>query len=298
MANQTKPGNKRIVIVLSAFLFLLLLANIFQFKNHTTTVVNYDSRIDSMIVVRVEVEKELASTEMELEKYRGISADLDSLLNNATEKIREQEKKIQEIVSREKDLDKQSKKLKSELAALKKMRDDYLERIDQLVTENRELKAKNDSLNREVNALADVNKSLDAKVRTAAELKIEYVKVHSYKKKSSGKLVESSLAKKTNKIDVCFTVMDNKFAASGEKIVYLVITEPTGKVLAGQSHTSFMSGNEEISATASYQINYTGKKTEACIGYESAERILTSGNYNCDLYIDGVLISSTQYLLE
>jgi vacuolar-type H+-ATPase subunit I/STV1 len=252
-----------------------------------------------MIVVRVEVEKELASTEMELEKYRGISADLDSLLNDANTTIHEQEKKIQDIVMREKDLDKQSKKLKAELAVLKKMRDDYLEKIDQLVTENKELKAKNDSLNRQVNVLADVNKSLETKVKYAAELKIEYVKVKSFKKKSSGKLVESSLAKKTNKIDVCFTVMDNKFATTGEKIVYLVITEPTGKVLAGQSHTSFIStDNTEISATASYQINYNGKKVETCIGYESQERILTPGNYNCDLYIDGALISSSQYLLE
>ena len=298
MVNQSKP-NKNLIILLSILLLLLVIGNIYQWQNHTTTVVNYDSRIDSMIVVRVEVEKELASTEMELEKYRGISADLDSLLNDANSTIKDQERKIQEIVLKEKDLDKQSKKLKAELAVLKKMRDDYLEKIDQLVTENKELKAKNDSLNRQVNVLADVNKSLESKVKTAAQLKVEYVKVKSYKKKSSGKLVESSLAKKTNKIEVCFTVLDNKFAGTGDKIVYLVITEPTGKVLAGQSRTSFIASDKsEISATASYQINYTGKKEDACVSFETQDRILTPGNYNFDIYLDGELVSSTQYMLE
>ncbi len=298
MDNQNKP-NRKLVTLLIALLLLLLVGNIYQWKNHTTTVVSYDSRIDSMIFVRVEVEKELASTEMELEKYRGISADLDSLLNSANLTIKDQERKIQQIVNNEKNLEKQSKKLKAELAVLKKLRDEYLEKIDQLVTENKELKAKNDSLNLTVNNLSTANKSLETKVKSAAVLKIEYVKVKSYKKKGSGKLVESSLAKRTNKIEVCFTVMDNKFAATGDKIVYLVITEPTGKILAGQSKASFISTeNTEVAATASYQINYSGKKEDACIGFETEERILTSGNYNFDLYIDGEMIASAQYLLE
>jgi len=297
--NKPALPNRRYLIILLVLVALLTGANIYQWSNHTTTVVSYDSRIDSMIVVRVQVEKELASTAMELEKYRGISNELDSLLNNATATIKDQEKKIQEIVSRETDLDKQSKILKQELAKLKKMRDDYLEKIDQLVTENKELKERNDSLNREVNNLTDVRRSLESKVRTAAELKVEYLKIQSFKKKGNGKLVESSLAKKTNRIQVCFTVMDNKFASQGDKIVYVVVTEPTGKVLASQSRTTLnTTDGEEIQATASYQINYNGKKQDVCLSYDTEERILTSGNYNVEVYIDGKVVSSMVYLLE
>ncbi|MFA6260890.1 MAG: hypothetical protein WC760_05445 [Bacteroidia bacterium] len=298
MKNQPKSsGNLSYVLI--GLLLLSVLANTYQFNSTSNTVFQYDSRIDSMIVVRVEVEKELASTEMELEKYRGISADLDSLLNDANVTIKEQELRIQQIVLHEKDLVRQSAGLKAELIKLKKMRDEILERVDQLVTENKDLKARNDSLNREVNVLADVNVSLQSKVKSAAQIQVEYVKIHSFKKKLSGKLVESSLAKRTNKIEVCLTVMDNKLALPGEKIIYLVITEPTGKVLAGQSRASFIDQNgDEISSTSSYQINYTGKRQDACFGYETNDRILTSGNYNFDVYIDGNLVSSSQYLLE
>lgn len=298
MKNQTRStGNLSYILI--GLLMLSVLGNTYQFNSNSKAVFNYDSRIDSMIVVRVEVEKELASTEMELEKYRGISADLDSLLNHANKTIADQESRIQQIVAHEKDLTMQSMLLKAELTKLKKMRDEILERVDQLVTENKDLKVRNDSLNREVNVLADVNKSLSSKVKSAAQIQVEYVKIQSFKKKASGKLVESSLAKRTNKIEVCLTVLENQLALPGEKIIYLVITEPTGKVLAGQSRASFIDQNgDEISSTSSYQINYTGKRQDACVGYETNDRILTSGNYNFDIYLDGNLVSSAQYFLE
>ena len=297
METQEKNNTTRIILII--LLLLSAVFNVYQWKNHSTTVITYDTKIDSMIVVRVDLEREMATTNVELDKYRGISANLDTLLNEANKKMDAQERKIRSLISKEKDVNALNKKLKVELEELRKMKDEYLEKIDQLVTENKELKAKNEELNTNVTVLSEEKKNLQSKVGVASQLKAEYIKVSAFKKKNSGKFVEASIAKKTNKIDVCFTVMDNKVAQSGDKMLYIVIKEPTGKILAGQSKAEFKNEKgEAIAATASYQIKYTGEKQNACLSFETEDRNLTSGAYDIDIYIDGTLVANTSYLLK
>ena len=296
---ETQKKNNTTSIILIILLLLSAVFNMYQWKNHTTTVITYDTKIDSMITVRVDLEREMATTNVELDKYRGISANLDTLLNEANHKMDVQEKKIRSLIAKEKDVNALNKKLKVELEELRKMKDEYLEKIDQLVTENKELKAKNEELNTNVTALSEEKKNLQSKVGVASQLKAEYIKVEAFKKKNSGKYVEASIAKKTNKIDVCFTVMDNKVAQPGDKMLYVVIKEPTGKILAGQSKAEFKNEKgEDIAATASYKINYTGDKQNACLNFETEERNLSPGSYNIDIYIDGTLVANTSYLLK
>ncbi len=166
-----KKDNKTLSYIIIALLLVSVIVNVYQWRNHSTTVVKYDDRIDSMIVVRVEVEKDLASTEVELEKYRGMSANLDSLLNDADSKMAKQEERIRELILKEKDAGRLSKKLKAELEELKKMRDEYLEKIDQLVTENKELKAKNEELNASVSNLSEEKKNLQSIISRPVKLK-------------------------------------------------------------------------------------------------------------------------------
>jgi len=301
MEPQKEPQkqNRILSYILMALLLLSIIFNVYQFNNHSTTVITYDTKIDSMITVRIDLEKELATSEVELEKYRGISANLDTLLNDANAKIAAQEKRIRSIIAKEKDATKLNKKLQVELDELRKLKDEYLEKIDQLVTENKELKAKNEELNTTVTNLGEEKKNLQSKVGIASQLKVEYVKVSSFKKKSSGKYVESSLAKRTNKLEICLTVMDNKIAQAGDRMVYVVIKEPTGKILAGSSKATFNDEQgAELAATASYKVNYTGEKQNVCVNYESENRVLVPGSYNIDIYIDGTMVAQSKFSLE
>lgn len=296
---STTNKNSKPSLIIGLLLLLSIAANVYQFNNHTTTVVNCESRIDSMLVVRVELERELSSMEMELEKYRGIAGNLDSLLNDANEQIAEQERKIRKLLAKEKDIDKLNKKLNAELAELRKMRENYLERIDQLITENNLLKSQNEALTQSVQSLNEDKKNLQQKVTVASELKAEYVKVVSYKKKSSGRYVESAIAKRTNKIEVCFSVMDNAVAQNGDKMAYIVITEPGGKILGGLTKGEFTGTNgETLNSTASYKFNYDGSKQNICMAYENDQRLLAPGSYMVDVYLDGKLVNSSVFNLK
>ena len=105
-------------------LFLLsAVMNIYQWRNHTTTINNYEQRVDTLVVERVNVEKELADTKSELEKYRGISANLDSLINEANAQIDAQAAKIKNISRSERNSVELNKKLQAQLKDLHGLRD-------------------------------------------------------------------------------------------------------------------------------------------------------------------------------
>jgi predicted NACHT family NTPase len=297
---QQNKSNKMATLLIALLLLVSAGANIYQWKNQATTVVTYDTQIDSLVSVRIELERELATAELELEKYRGMSASLDSLLNDANERIAKQEKTIREIIVKEKNSTVLNSKLKKELESLRKLKDEYFEKIDQLVTENKELKAQNEILQESVGGLKKEKTVLQRKVNVASQLKAEYLKVASFKKKGNGKFVESSTAKRTNKLELCFTIMDNMVAEKGERMLYCVIKEPSGKVLAGYSKATFNDAEtgEEYVATASQKMDFNGNKQNLCLNFESDQRNLTSGTYSFTIYIDGTLVAETAYMLK
>lgn len=293
---EQKKGKGTLWIVL----FLLsAVMNIYQWRNHTTTINTYEQKVDTLVVERVNVEKELSDTKAELEKYRGISANLDSLLNEAQAKIEEQAKKIKDINSREKNMAALNTKLKQQLADLQMLRDEYLGRIDSLLMANKQLVTEKEQLTSNVESLS---KNLESTVATASVLKTEYIKVQSFKRKSSGKFVETAMAKRTHKLSVCFDVLDNKIAKQGDKTVYLKITEPGGKSVGNRStgSNSFKtSAGEEIMYAATTTINYTGAKQNVCMNYEEQQdKMFPPGTYLIEVYIDGNLSGAGSYTLR
>ncbi|MDZ4669028.1 MAG: hypothetical protein SGJ00_14265 [bacterium] len=296
---ESNNSNRNTSTLLLLLLITSLGANFYQWRNHSTTVIQHGSEVDSLMTARIEVERELTSVGMELEKYRGIAGNLDTLLNDANDKISMQEAKIRKLMVGETNMNKLNAKLKSELAELRNLRDDYLEKIDVLMAENKKLKADNSNLNNQVTNLNDQKNLLEGKVATASQLKVEYVKINSFKKRNGGKFVESVLAKRTNKIESCFTLMDNKVAGAGDKMIYLVITAPNGKVLMGFTKAQFTDADGKmVDATASQKVTYTGDKQDMCLAFENDERILEAGTYSINVYAENVLVHSSNYMLK
>lgn len=297
--NEPQKSNKNTLSLVLLLLIASLGANFYQWRNHSSTVTEYTNQVDSMNTAGIDIQRELESINLELEKYRGIAGNLDTLLNDANAKIAKQEQKIKKIMAEEKDESRLNKKLKVELDELKKLREEYLDQIDNLMAENKALKTENSDLNTKVENLNEQKNMLESKVNTASQLRVEYLKLNSYKKRNSGKYVESVLAKRTNKIDVCFTVMDNKITPAGEKMVYLVITEPTGKTLMGFTKAQFTTvDNVAVDATASQKINYTGDKQDLCLAFENDERILEPGTYTINVYMENILVHQSTYVLK
>jgi DNA repair ATPase RecN len=297
MENQNSSSNLgRIAWIL---LILSLIGNVYQWRNKASTVETYQAKNDSLVTARIDVEKELAMTSEELNKYKGQSARLDSLLMEANSKIDEQKEKIKGILRKEKNAESLNKKLAEEVEEVKKLRDQYLEKIDSLLVENEGLKKDKAEL---TSTVETISKNLESTVNMASVLKSEYVKVKSFKKKSSGKYSETAMAKRTNKLEVCFSILENKIAKPGTKDVYLRIVEPGGKTLGSRSEGSNvfkMAGSgDEVMYSTTQQVDYKNERQDVCMNWEEKERVFTAGTYVIEIYIDGNLSTAASYVMK
>jgi DNA repair ATPase RecN len=302
MENKTNPpaekksNTNKIWIILFA---LSAIFNIYQWQNKNSVVESYEMKTDSLMTAKMDVDKELGETYQELNQYKGINERLDSLLAEANTTIDQQKARIEKMLKNEKNSAALNKKLKAELAEIKKLRDEYLEKIDQLLVENEQLKKDKEQL---TSTVENLSKNLESTVNQASVLKSEYIKVKTYKKRSNDKYTETAMAKRTNKMEVCFSVLENKIARAGERDVYLRVVEPGGKTMGARSEGSstfkMANSGEEVQYTATNKMTYDNNKQDQCLKWEEQERVFAPGTYVIELYIDGNLSGASSYVLK
>lgn len=297
--NQGSSNSNKTNRILIILLVLSLIFNFYQWQKTEQVVQEITIVNDSLEVSKADVDRELAEALEELNSYKTKEIPrLDSLLDSANNTIELQRARIEKLIKSEKNSASLNKKLKAELEELKRLKDEYLEKIDALLVENNQLKQEKQTLTEKV---TELNTNLEKTISTASVLKTEYVKVSAFKKKSSGKLVATAMAKRTNKMEVCFAVMDNNIAQAGDRNVYLRIIEPGGKTLGDRSSGSasfkLASSGEDVQYTASKKISYANQKQDICLSWEEAERVFNPGTYMVEIYIDGALSTSTSIVL-
>ncbi len=295
-APEKKGDKKAIWIILLAISGIF---NIYQWQNNNSVVESYEVKNDSLVSAKMDIEKELGETYQELNQYKGINERLDSLLAEANTNIDSQKARIEKLLKNEKNSASLNKKLKAELAELKTLRDEYLDKIDKLLVENEQLKKDKEEL---TSTVENLSKNLESTVNQASVLKSEYMKVKTYKKRGNSKFVETAMAKRTNKMEVCFSVLDNKIAKAGERDVYLRIVEPGGKTMGARSEGSntfkMANSGEEVQFTSSIKMTYDASKQDLCLHWEEADRVFSPGTYVIEIYIDGNLSGATSYVLK
>lgn len=289
MSNQPNTGNntnKLLTVLLLGSLGL----NAWLYSSKSDMQESNRVEKEGLITANLDIEKELNDTYTELNQYKGINSRLDSLLLEANSKVDEQKSRIANLMKKEKNSSALNKQLMAEMQELKKMRDEYLERIDALLVENEKLKKEKNDLSGTVETLT---KNLENTVTTASILKSEYLVVSTYKKRSNDKFTSTAMAKRTNKIESCFTVLENKIAQPGEKTVYMRIIEPGGKIVGNRTEgsNSFKKADtkEDLLFTTSKTMDYKNEKESVCIDWTESDRVFSSGTYMIEIYIDGYL---------
>ncbi len=292
---QEKKNNSKGIIVL---LLLSLLGNGFlgykffaeKQDKETVTVLKEkaDTEIESLIDVRVALESELTNTKSDLDKFKGYSAELDSLLADARQQIDAKEKRIAGLSKDSRKL----KELQKELADLKTMRDSLLEQVDKLVMENNLLKKENQEYQATIGDLNLVKGVLEKKVESGSVLSVNNVVALPYKEKSSGKKSVTAIAKKADLIEICFDIAQNRIAQQGSKDIYARIISPEGSTIAVQSQGSGTFKSKETGEdnlyTVKKTINYDGGQKNHCLGWKSSTPF-SSGKYKVEIYVDGYL---------
>ena len=192
------------------------------------------------------------------------------------------------------------RRLKNELASLRKVMISYINQIDSLnrLTAQQkqviaEVTQKYNDASRQISNLSEEKSQLNKKVTLAAQLDATNIWVEPKNKRD--KRVKK--VKDVIKFNIGFTIVKNITAEAGERTLYIRITKPDNDVLTKSSSNTFTYENRTLNYSIKKYIEYNGEEQQIVV-YWNVEEFLYAGNYRVDIFADGTLIGSQRFALE
>lgn len=192
------------------------------------------------------------------------------------------------------------RRLKKELASLRKVMVGYINQIDslnRLTAHQKEVIAdvtrKYNAASRQISSLAEEKKNLTKTVTLAAQLDATNISVQPTNKR--GKTAKK--VKDIVKFRINFTIVKNITAETGERALYVRITKPDNDVLTKNASDTFPYENRDLTYSIKKYIEYTGEE-QAVTVYWDVEEFLYAGSYRVDIFSGGSLIGSHSFTLN
>jgi len=183
------------------------------------------------------------------------------------------------------------------------------EEMDELLTENEKLKIENSSLATSLDStkiqlaertmftdsLLVQNTELATVVENASMLQTVGLNGFGVIVRSSGKLVPTERAGRSDKIQVCYTVAKNTVVGPGDKELYVQVIDPSGVVLGSNEQVQF--GDNVINYSIISKFNYENKNLNIC-EFVSPSAEFAKGKYTINVYNEKELISTSDFNLK
>ena len=192
------------------------------------------------------------------------------------------------------------RRLKKELASLRKVMIGYINQIDslnRLTAQQKEIIAdvtqKYNAASRQISNLSEEKKNLTKTVTLAAQLDATNISVQPTNKR--GKTAKK--VKDIVKFKINFSIVKNITAETGERTLYIRITKPDNDVLTKSPSNTFPYENRELVYSIKKYIEYNGEEQTVTV-YWDAEEYLYAGTYRVDIFTDGTLIGSQSFNLN
>ncbi|WP_294631000.1 hypothetical protein [uncultured Bacteroides sp.] len=192
------------------------------------------------------------------------------------------------------------RRLKKELATLRKVMMGYINQIDSLnrLTEQQKIviadvTAKYNQASRQISNLAEEKKNLDKKVTLAAQLDATNIRVEPRNKRNK----VAKRVKDVVKLAISFTIVKNITAENGERTIYIRITKPDNDVLTKNASNTFSYENRTLTYSIKKYIEYNGEEQNISVFWD-VEEFLYAGNYRVDIFEGGNMIGSQSFALN
>lgn len=260
----------------------------------------------------LQVEYDRTSTDLTNAKAENLS--LDSIIQVKQRELDEKKNYIAQIIS-------QSNGSKSELAKARKLIDEltaervkFQAQIDSLVAVNKQLEYEKIVLTEEKTSLsASLNEekqirtqveaesaAKQAKIDKASTLSAVNIKLSGISINKKGNEVEETKAKNVDKIKLCFDLLENKIAPSGEVDIAVRIVGPGGSTISNQALGSgalTKENGEEVQYTYKMRPSYDNVTKKVCSLWDDGGAI-SAGSYSVEVYQKGVLIGQGSLTLK
>ncbi len=192
------------------------------------------------------------------------------------------------------------RRLKKELATLRKILVGYVNQIDSLDRINKrqqqviaDVTQKYNTASQQISTLSKEKENLDKKVTLAAQLDVTNIRIEPRNKR--GKVAKK--VKDIVKLAISFTVVKNITAENGERIIYIRITKPDNDALTKSASNTFSYENRTLTYSIKKYIEYNGEEQNVNVFWD-VEEFLYAGNYRLDIFEGGNLIGSQKFTLD
>ncbi len=183
----------------------------------------------------VELKGELDKVMDEYTTIKMENQDLSAQMSEKDSIILANRAEIEKLIASQADYN----KIRRKLELLRKITQDYVARIDSLVVVNRELTEENTQLAETVTQFKAQNNRLEAdkaqlqeKITVASALKAYDLQAFTVRMRADGKEKPTDRAARVTRINLQFTIGENKVVEPGMKTIYARISRPEGQVVS------------------------------------------------------------------
>ena len=192
------------------------------------------------------------------------------------------------------------RRLKKELASLRKIMIGYINQIDSLnkLTNQQkqviaEVTQKYNAASRQISNLSEEKKNLNKKVTLAAQLDATNIWIEPKNKRDK----KVKKVKDIVKFAIGFTIVKNITAETGERTLYVNIYKPNNEVLTKNAANTFEYENRSLPYSIKKYIEYNGEEQTINVFWD-VEEFLYAGAYRVDIFADGTMIGSQKFTLD
>jgi hypothetical protein len=192
---------------------------------------------------------------------------------------------------------------KQKFLALEDEMDKLLAENDRLKLENELLAATLDSTQVQLvertiftDSLLVQNTELATIVKGAAILQPVNLKGFGVIERSSGKLIPTERAGRSDKLRVCFTVAKNNLISSGDQSLYVQVIDPLNNVLGVNEKIEFEDKVLNYSLISTF--NYENKNLDVCEFVVSSDGKFEKGTYKVNVFHENNLVAITEFILK
>ncbi|MFW5759082.1 MAG: DUF4515 domain-containing protein [Bacteroidota bacterium] len=308
--NQSKPSNPAknnpkttsnesiykgtiiVLVVIVAVLTFMLITSRQSLKEVSTEKTIVDE-------LNSELNEELNSV---LAEYNQFKNQYDSVLVKQDSIIQANAEEIQRLINQQSDY----RRVRRQLDALRQITQNYVHEMDSLYKENEVLRAENvemeqeiRKISRESSQLAETKENLEGQVEVASALRAFEIEANAYRIRGRGREIITNRARRTNKIEICFTIAANPLAEPGNKTIYARIADPEGNIMrvSDSEAYSFTFNEDTLQFSMKDEFNYQRTDTSLCLDW--IQNIdYQKGIYLISLYTDQFRLGEASLMLE
>lgn len=146
--------------------------------------------------------------------------------------------------------------------------------------------------------LSTENRSLQRDLAVGSMLQATVVESKGAKVYKSGKVKETTRARRATRLATCATIAKNPLSQPGVREVYVRITTSDNTVLAAQNEEqkSFEFNGQPLIYSAKTEVDYQNDNTMICIDFDKDE--FSKGEYTVEMFTEGYKIGETKVSLR